>query len=223
RFYPGGRGRVRARGVFVARRERAGRKEGAHRGCRRSERTRTRGTNNEDEKATPSPAVRRPAAARSRVPPGVAELRQARHRSVHHGYRQGHRRGGPVGAPGRVTAAAPFGVAAAATDHRQRVATGMLTRLNTGQRISKRDLMEADLTVVDSSLTKSKKPSSVSGVTGFDMPNDSATASKGSGGCVNEKSWLVLYCGANGKVEQAVQTASEGLNVTWRKEYFSKW
>ncbi|CAM9998957.1 unnamed protein product, partial [Ectocarpus fasciculatus] len=99
----------------------------------------------------------------------------------------------------------------------------MLTRLNTGQRISKRDLMEADLTVVDSSLTKSKKPSSVSGVTGFDMPNDSATASKGSGGCVNEKSWLVLYCGANGKVEQAVQTASEGLNVTWRKEYFSKW
>ncbi|CBJ27980.1 putative respiratory burst oxidase protein [Ectocarpus siliculosus] len=98
----------------------------------------------------------------------------------------------------------------------------MLTRLNTGQRISKRDLMEADLTVVDSSLAKSKKPSSVSGVTGFDMPN-SDIPNNGSVGCVDEKSWLVLYCGANGKVEQAVQTASEGLNVAWRKEYFSKW
>ncbi|CAM9969245.1 unnamed protein product [Ectocarpus sp. 4 AP-2014] len=98
----------------------------------------------------------------------------------------------------------------------------MLTRLNTGQRISKRDLMEADLTVVDSSLAKSKKPSSVSGVTGFDMPNSDTTNIE-SVGCVDEKSWLVLYCGANGKVEQAVQTASEGLNVTWRKEYFSKW
>ncbi|CAB1097723.1 unnamed protein product [Ectocarpus sp. CCAP 1310/34] len=98
----------------------------------------------------------------------------------------------------------------------------MLTRLNTGQRISKRDLMEADLTVVNCSLAKSKKPSSTSGVSGFDMPN-SDTANNGSVGCVDEKSWLVLYCGANGKVEQAVQTASEGLNVTWRKEYFSKW
>ncbi|CAM9786026.1 unnamed protein product [Scytosiphon promiscuus] len=82
----------------------------------------------------------------------------------------------------------------------------MLSRLNTGQRISKRDLMEADLSVVNAHPSKGSVPSG-----------------KKPGRDVEGGTWLVLYCGANANVEQAVASASDRLQVTWRKEYFNKW
>ncbi|CAM9160730.1 unnamed protein product [Ascophyllum nodosum] len=89
-----------------------------------------------------------------------------------------------------------------------------LERLTSSQRISKRDLMIADLSVVKS---KSSKGSFIS----------DAEASAGGGGAVGASTdpgtWLVLYCGANSMVEKAVASTCGNLKVTWRKEYFSAW
>eukprot|EP00904_Undaria_pinnatifida_P005572 jgi/Undpi1/2144/HiC_scaffold_12.g05530.m1 len=94
----------------------------------------------------------------------------------------------------------------------------VISRLNTNQRMSKMDLMSADLSVVE---PKPSKSSSVSGTTGFG-------AAEGGRGkkmpCpVESGTWLVLYCGGNANIEQAIASACNKLNVTWRREYFSAW
>ncbi|CBN78808.1 putative respiratory burst oxidase homolog protein [Ectocarpus siliculosus] len=35
--------------------------------------------------------------------------------------------------------------------------------------------------------------------------------------------WIVIYCGANARVEEVIASTCDELNVTWRKEYFGGW
>ncbi|CAM9880283.1 unnamed protein product [Scytosiphon promiscuus] len=35
--------------------------------------------------------------------------------------------------------------------------------------------------------------------------------------------WIVIYCGANAKVEEVIASTCDELSVTWRKEYFGGW
>ncbi|CAN0426842.1 unnamed protein product [Pylaiella littoralis] len=111
-----------------------------------------------------------------------------------------------------------------------------LARLNTNQRISKRDLMTADLSVVaaDPKGSPAPGPNTLDGTpvntpVGGGLRGGSLRGSSlrggGSGDCpsCDPRTWLVLYCGANAKVEKAVATACDGMGVTWRKEYFSAW
>eukprot|EP00752_Nemacystus_decipiens_P012611 g11168.t1 len=119
-----------------------------------------------------------------------------------------------------------------AEEPRSRPVSGLrqvLRRLNTMQQTSKRHLMEADLSVVDTMPTKPVKASKSSfgaAVSGF---GDLSPVHGRGGGRqtatpqVDPSSWLVLYCGANASVEQAVANACDGLSVKWCKEYFSKW
>ncbi|CAM9880830.1 unnamed protein product [Ectocarpus fasciculatus] len=88
------------------------------------------------------------------------------------------------------------------------------SRLDNDQRICKLDLMEADLSVVDNNLRKGSSTPETRNPTGIYL---------GASRSFNKSTWLVLYSGANAKVEQAVVAASNRLNVTWRKEYFNKW
>eukprot|EP00904_Undaria_pinnatifida_P005538 jgi/Undpi1/2113/HiC_scaffold_12.g05499.m1 len=102
----------------------------------------------------------------------------------------------------------------------------VLARLNTNQRISKRDLMSADLSVV--TVETAKVSSSWFSPASSTPPTPSMSSTPSipptcRGVSTDPKTWLVLYCGANAKVEQAVASACDGLNVTWRKEYFSSW
>ncbi|CAM9294444.1 unnamed protein product [Ectocarpus sp. 6 AP-2014] len=88
------------------------------------------------------------------------------------------------------------------------------SRLDNDQRICKMDLMEADLSVVDSNLRKGSCTPETRNPTDIYL---------GASRSFNKSTWLVLYSGANAKVEQAVIAASNRLNVSWRKEYFNKW
>ncbi|CBJ27981.1 putative respiratory burst oxidase homolog protein [Ectocarpus siliculosus] len=88
------------------------------------------------------------------------------------------------------------------------------SRLDNDQRICKMDLMEADLSVVDSNLRKGSSTPETHNPTDIYL---------GASRSFNKSTWLVLYSGANAKVEQAVIAASNRLNVSWRKEYFNKW
>eukprot|EP00752_Nemacystus_decipiens_P012610 g11167.t2 len=97
----------------------------------------------------------------------------------------------------------------------------VLQRLTTNQRITKRDLMSADLSVIAAAAKKESPPGS--------QRLDNTSANTPTGGEIGDggrpvgdpRTWLVLYCGANAKVEKAVATACDDLGVTWRKEYFS--
>ncbi|CAM9360989.1 unnamed protein product, partial [Laminaria digitata] len=74
----------------------------------------------------------------------------------------------------------------------------VLSRLNTSQRISKMDLMSADLSVVEG---KPSKSSSVSAATGFAAAGG-GEGKKSTPSPVDTGTWLVLYCGGNAKIEQ---------------------
>ncbi|CAB1097720.1 unnamed protein product [Ectocarpus sp. CCAP 1310/34] len=113
------------------------------------------------------------------------------------------------------------------TDVRKKV----LARLNTNQRISKRDLMSADLSVVPGKASPPGVPRSgrvTAAASDMGSPDGVSGGVGGGGGGASgaawdPRTWLVLYCGANAKVEKAVETACDDLGVTWRKEYFSAW
>eukprot|EP00903_Cladosiphon_okamuranus_P021567 g19829.t1 len=102
-----------------------------------------------------------------------------------------------------------------------------LSRLSTPQRVSKRDLMEADLSIVNKWSSKeltgatNSQRSLVSDPTTIDESHD-AEASKSSPPA-DKGTWLVLYCGANADVERTVGNACDELKVKWRKEYFARW
>ncbi|CBJ27976.1 putative respiratory burst oxidase homolog [Ectocarpus siliculosus] len=103
----------------------------------------------------------------------------------------------------------------------------VLARLNTNQRISKRDLMSADLSVVPGKASPPRVPRSgrvTAAASDMGSPDGVGGGGGGASGAAwDARTWLVLYCGANAKVEEAVETACDDLCVTWRKEYFSAW
>ncbi|CAM9846959.1 unnamed protein product, partial [Ectocarpus sp. 12 AP-2014] len=98
------------------------------------------------------------------------------------------------------------------------------SRLDNDQRICRMDLMEANLSVVDSNLRTCSSTPKTHNPTGIYL---------GASRSFNKSTRLVLYSGANAKVEQERGTkyqeavihvaASNRLNVSWRKEYFNKW
>eukprot|EP00903_Cladosiphon_okamuranus_P005784 g5731.t1 len=94
-------------------------------------------------------------------------------------------------------------------------------RLNSHQRVSKRDLMSADLSVIASAAKES-----ASGLRRFENTTDAGVGGEDGGGTSvvgDPRTWLVLFCGGNPKVEKAVATACGDLGVTWRKEFFASW
>ncbi|CAM9785957.1 unnamed protein product [Scytosiphon promiscuus] len=113
------------------------------------------------------------------------------------------------------------------TRARAEVKASMMARLSSHQRMTKRDLMSADLSVIAGMDKGSPRCSQLFGASGnaSDPPSGGGDGGGGSsnGAACNPRTWLVLYCGANAKVERAVATACDDLGVTWRKEYFSAW
>lgn len=77
----------------------------------------------------------------------------------------------------------------------------MLQRLNTNQRVTKMDLMSADLSVIATAKRGRIDDNSANAPTGG-----------GVGGGVSAvgdpRTWLVIYCGANAKVEKVIHCAT---------------
>eukprot|EP00904_Undaria_pinnatifida_P005570 jgi/Undpi1/2142/HiC_scaffold_12.g05528.m1 len=82
-------------------------------------------------------------------------------------------------------------------------------RLDADQKVSKEELMRADAHVVEITTTNNSGTSSSSSST-RPRPNSPLP-------------WLVLYCGANPKVEKAIAETCDELHVNWKKEYFGAW
>eukprot|EP00904_Undaria_pinnatifida_P005548 jgi/Undpi1/2122/HiC_scaffold_12.g05508.m1 len=85
-------------------------------------------------------------------------------------------------------------------------------RLDASQVVSKDMLMKADPVVV--------------GTVNQRHPTDTAAGAASAGDGTDGKGklpWLVLYCGANPKVEEAIGKTCDELHVQWQKEYFGAW
>ncbi|CAM9138469.1 unnamed protein product [Choristocarpus tenellus] len=82
-----------------------------------------------------------------------------------------------------------------------------------GNHAGRRDRVKRYLAKADSSLKRAVQ------TTGKDFKGHSLDSHTGK----HQLPWMVIYCGANPKVEQDIASVCGELGVEWTKEYFGAW